>query len=58
MPLQKGKSKETFGKNISELMTSFHKTGRIGTSKPSSAVKARKQALAIAFSMKAKSHKK
>ncbi len=54
MPLQKGSSKKAFESNMSELMTSFHKSGRIGTSKPSTAEKARKQALAIAFEMKRK----
>ena len=54
MPLTKGSSKKTFDKNMGELMHSFKKTGRIGTSKPSSSAKARKQALAIAFDMKAK----
>jgi len=58
MPLKQGSSQKTFSKNVSELMHSFRKSGRIGTSTPSSAVKARKQALAIAFDVKARAQKK
>jgi len=54
MPLQKGSSQAAFSGNISELMHSFKKKGKIGTSTPSSKAKARKQALAIAFEMKGK----
>jgi hypothetical protein len=57
MPLKKGSSKKTFDKNMSELMSSFRRSGRIGTSKPSSSTKARKQALVIAFDMKKKTKK-
>ena len=52
MPLVKGKSKRAFGKNLSELIASYRKTGKIGNSRPKNAAKARKQALAIAFSVK------
>lgn len=55
MPLQKGTSQQTFGSNVSELMHSYKKKGRIGTSHPKSTEEARKQALAIAFSVKRKS---
>ncbi|MBT9170632.1 MAG: hypothetical protein DDT18_00976 [Actinobacteria bacterium] len=49
MPLKKGKSKSVIGSNIRELVNSFKKKGMIGTSKPESFAKARKQAIAIAF---------
>jgi hypothetical protein len=49
MPLKKGSSKKTISKNIGELMSSFKKTGKIGTSKPSSTKKAQEQAAAIAY---------
>lgn len=55
MPLDKGKSKKTISKNIGEVMSSYKKTGKIGTSKPSSAKKAQKQAIAIALSTAGKS---
>lgn len=48
MPLFAGK--KNFGKNVSELMKSYSATGKIGTSVPKNRGKARKQALAIAFS--------
>ena len=50
MPLQAGKSKRSFVANIKELMHSFKRTGKIGTSTPSSPGKANKQAVAEAFS--------
>jgi hypothetical protein len=49
MPLASGASHKSFAGNISELMKSFAKTGRIGNSKPASKAKANKQAVAIAF---------
>ena len=55
MPLKQGKSQATFKKNVSELMHAFKRKGKIGTSTPKNAAKARQQALAIAFSMKRKS---
>lgn len=58
MPLSKGKSKKTVSKNISEMMHSFKKTGKIGKSEPKSAEKAQKQAVAIAMNMAGKSKKK
>jgi len=50
MPLKKGKSKETISKNIGAEMKKYKKTGKIGTSKPKSKKKAKKQAVAIALS--------
>lgn len=49
MPLSKGKSKKTIGKNVKELMNSYKKKGKIGTSKPKTKKKAQKQAVAIAL---------
>jgi hypothetical protein len=54
MPLKSGASQKTFVENIREIMHSFHRTGRIGTSRPDSAGKANKQALAIAYAQKRK----
>lgn len=50
MPLKGGKSKEAFTSNMEELMRAYKEKGMIGKSKPGSSAKARKQALAIAFS--------
>ena len=50
MPLKSGKSQETIGSNIGEIMSSYKKTGKIGTSKPKSEKAAQKQAAAIAYS--------
>jgi len=52
MPLIKSKSKGAFDANMSELIASYRKTGKIGKSRPKNADEARKQALAIAFSKK------
>lgn len=49
MPIKKGYSKKTRNENISEIMSSFKKTGKIGTSTPASPQKAAKQAAAIAY---------
>lgn len=48
MPLLPGK--KNLSKNISEMLKKFKLTGMLGTSKPSSFKKARKQAIAAAFS--------
>jgi len=48
MPLQPGK--KNFVANIRELMHSFKRTGKIGTSTPASPGKAAKQSVAIAYS--------
>lgn len=58
MPLKKGKSDKVVSKNISEMMGKFEKTGKIGTSKPASKMKAQKQAVAIALSKAGKARKK
>jgi hypothetical protein len=50
MPLKSGSSDKTIQKNIAELVKGYKKTGKIGTSKPSSSKKAREQAVAIAYS--------
>ena len=49
MPLKKGKTDKIIGDNISELMGSYKKKGKIGNSTPSSKKKAHKQAVAIAL---------
>ena len=50
MPLKKSGSEEALRNNISEMIRSYRTTGKIGNSKPSSVAKARKQAIAAAFS--------
>lgn len=50
MPLKKGSSQKTISANTKELYESYLSTGKIGTSKPESKKKARKQAVAIAYS--------
>jgi hypothetical protein len=57
MPLKKGRSKKVIGSNIAEMVRSFKKTGKIGTSKPKSVGKATKQAVAIAYSKAGKARK-
>jgi len=57
MPLKKGKSSKVVSKNISELVGSYEKKGKIGTSKPKSKKAAQKQAVAIALSTAGKSKK-
>lgn len=58
MPLKKGKSEKTFKSNVREVVKSYKKTGKIGTSRPKSKAKAVKQAVAIAYSQKRKSKNK
>lgn len=50
MPLKKGSSQKTISGNIGEMVRSFKKTGKIGTSRPKSKAAAMKQAAAIAYS--------
>ena len=57
MPLKRGKSDKVVSANISEMVGSYGKTGKIGTSKPESKAKAIKQATAIALSKAGKSRK-
>jgi hypothetical protein len=54
MPLKKGKSKKVIAENIREVVKSYNKTGKIGTSNPANKKKAIKQAIAIAIQ---KAHK-
>lgn len=57
MPLKRGSSNKTVSSNISEMMGSYKKTGKLGTSKPKSKKKAQKQAVAIALTKAGKSKK-
>ena len=57
MPLKKGKSNKVVSSNVRELVQDFRKTGKIGTSRPSSAKAAQKQAVAIALSKAGRSRK-
>lgn len=58
MPLKKGKSDKVVGENISEMVRSYGKSGKIGTSKPENKRKAVKQATAIALSEAGRPRKK
>jgi hypothetical protein len=55
MPLKSGGGKKNLVANIRELMHSFKRTGKIGTSTPASAGKANKQAVAAAYRMQRES---
>ena len=55
MPLKKGRSQKTVSHNIKELMHSYKKGGRFAKGKSSR--KARKMAIAAAFSVKRASKK-
>ncbi len=57
MPLKKGRSSKTINKNVKELVKTYEKKGKIGTSKPASKKAAQKQAVAIALSKAGKSRK-
>ena len=55
MPIKKGSSKKTISNNVKEVFSAYKTSGKIGSSKPSSAAKAQKQAVAIALSSAGKS---
>lgn len=57
MPLKTGRSRKVVSENVSEMMGSFKKTGKLGTSKPKSKEKAQKQAVAIALDKAGKARK-
>ena len=57
MPLKRGKSQKVVSSNIGEMVGSYKKTGKIGTSKPESKKKAIAQATAIALSKAGRSNK-
>lgn len=57
MPLKHSKTKAAFQANLRELDKDFKATGKLGTSKPKSKEAARKQALAIAYSIQERAAK-
>jgi hypothetical protein len=57
MPLKKGSSRKVIGENIGEMVRSYKKTGKLGTSAPKSIKQASKQAAAIAYGTAGKSRK-
>ena len=50
MPLKRGKTQKVISSNIGEMIGSYKKTGKIGTSTPENKGAAIKQAAAIAYS--------
>lgn len=50
MPLKEGSSKKIISKNVRELIHTYKTKGKIGNASPESLAKARKIALAAAFS--------
>ena len=57
MPLKRGKTQKVISGNIGEMISSYKKTGKIGTSTPENKGAAIKQAAAIAYSAAGKSRK-
>jgi hypothetical protein len=49
MPLKSGKGRKTHGANVKELMGTWHRTGKIGNTKPRSSKQAERIANAIAY---------
>jgi len=58
MPIKEGGSRKTVSGNIAEIVSSWKKTGKIGTSRPKNLKEAMKQAQAIAFNSARKSSHK
>jgi hypothetical protein len=57
MPLTKGKSNKAVSKNVQTLVDDYQRSGKIGSSKPTSKGAAIKQATAIAYSKAGRSKK-
>lgn len=57
MPLKRGNTKKVISSNIGEMISSYKKTGKIGTSSPKNKGEAIKQAAAIAYSAAGKTRK-
>jgi len=55
MPLKKGSSRKTIGRNVGEMVRSWEYSGKIGASRPRSKKKAVKQAVAISLKKAGKS---
>lgn len=55
MPLKKGSSRRTISHNIEEMVHSWEKSGKLGTSRPRSKKKAIKQAVAVSLKKAGKS---
>jgi len=55
MPIKKGKNRKTVRHNIDEIVQDWERDGTIGTSKPKTKKKARKQGRAVALKKARKS---